>query len=351
MRVGDLPTHKRLLAALAGNVQSPPPVWLMRQAGRYLPEYRALREQAGSFLDLCYTPEMAAQVTLQPVERFGMDGAILFADILLVCQGLGCDLEYREGEGPVLSTVRSAADVAALSPASVAKVVRPVFETIRLLRQQLPDKVTLIGFAGAPWTVASYMVEGGSSPDHKHIRDWALSGDAGFDGLMDVLVDITIDYLLAQIEAGAEAVQLFESWAGSIPEGLFSRYCTQPVARIVEALTKSAPQVPVIVFPRLADQAGYAEIAALSGVSAVSMDTEMDLAWAVAHLQDKVTLQGGPSPEDLVAGGDRLKKSVEHFLQLCGQGPYVFNLGHGIVPQTPPEHVADLVRWVRQGLT
>ena len=337
---------KPMLRALAGDALVPPPIWLMRQAGRYLPEYRELRAQAGSFLELCYAPDLACEVTLQPIRRFAFDAAILFADILLVPDALGQDVRFVEGEGPVLEPIRSVGDLAALDRSRLHDGVAPVYETVARLAKALPDEVALIGFAGAPWTVATYMVEGGTSRDHAIVRRWAFSDPDGFGRLIDLLVDATADYLIAQVRAGAEVVQLFDTWAGSLPESGFERWCIAPAKAIVERLREACPGTPVIAFPRGAG-AGYARFVAETGVDAVSLDASVPLAWAAQTLQPSATVQGNLDPLILVAGGDVMASEVARIRGMLERGPFVFNLGHGIVPDTPPEHVGELVRLVR----
>jgi uroporphyrinogen decarboxylase len=339
------PEDKPLLRALAGQTLARPPVWLMRQAGRYLPEYRALRAQAGGFLDLCLNPALAAEVTLQPVRRFGMDGAILFSDILIVPYGLTQPVGFKEGEGPVLEPIRTAAELARLQPAGFAARVAPVMETVRQVRAALPPGVTLIGFAGAPWTVATYMIEGGSSREFARAKRWLYGDPAGFAALIDLLVATTVEYLCLQIEAGAEAVQLFDSWAGALAPPAFARWVAQPNAAIIAAVKARHPDIPVILFPRGAG-ANYASVTGL-GAAALGLDTSVPLEWARAQLQPHATLQGNLDPQVLVTGGAALADEIARIRAALGGGPFIFNLGHGIVPETPPEHVAELVRLVR----
>ena len=347
--VASLPvpeTGKPLLRALRGEAVTPPPVWLMRQAGRYLPEYQRLRREAGSFLELCYTPALAAEATLQPVERFGMDAAILFSDILVVPDALGAEVSFAEGEGPRVSPVRNVGDVAALRPDGVGEHLAPVFETVARVRRALPEEVALIGFAGAPWTVATYMVEGGSSRDFAIAKTWAFDDPDGFQRLIDHIVGATIEYLAGQVEHGAEAVQLFDSWAGVLPESAFQRWCVAPARAIVEGLRAACPGVPVIGFPRGAGVMTRDYVEA-TGVDAVGIDSAQPAGWAARFLQPKCTVQGNLDPVSLLVGGAQMEAETGAILDALGRGPFVFNLGHGIRPATPPEHVARLVETVR----
>lgn len=339
--------NKPMLRALAGERLATPPVWMMRQAGRYLPEYRATRAKAGSFLDLCYTPELAAEVTLQPIRRYGFDAAILFADILLVPQALGADLRFVEGEGPRLSTVTSAADLARLGPAeAVHATLAPVYETVSILRGALPPETTLIGFAGAPWTVATYMIAGRGTPDQAPARTLMYREPAVFDALIERITEATIGYLSRQIEAGAEVVKLFDSWAGALPGAQFERWCVAPARRIVAALEAAHPGVPVIGFPRGAG-GGYAGFAAATGVAAVALDASVDPAWAAREVQSRVCVQGNLDPLLLVVGGPALERAARACVEAFAGGPHVFNLGHGITPDADPANVEAMLRAVR----
>ena len=339
---------KPMLEALAGRRSGRPPIWLMRQAGRYLPEYRKLRAQVGGFLDLCFTPDLAVEVTLQPIRRFAFDAAILFSDILVVPHALGQTVSFREGEGPVLRPIRTADDVNRLERDRLPETLAPVYETVRRLSVSLPDQVALIGFAGAPWTVATYMVEGGTSRDFHHTKLWAYRDPEGFAVLIDRVVDATIEYLRSQVEAGAEIIQLFDSWAGVLPEVEFDRWVIAPTRRIVAALRASHPDLPVIGFPRGAG-ALYPRYFAQTGVTAVSLDTGVPCSWARTALQQLGPVQGNLDPLALVAGGTALANATAAILEAFAAGPFIFNLGHGIVPETPPEHVAELVDRVRRG--
>jgi uroporphyrinogen decarboxylase len=344
-------TMKRLLRSLSGEAVWPPPVWLMRQAGRYLPEYRAVRAEVKDFVALCTTPKLAAEVTLQPIRRYGFDAAILFSDILMLPWALGHGLEFKEGEGPVLPRLRDAAGVAALDPRRVSDRVEPIMETVRLVRTGLAAEgfgaTTLIGFAGAPFTVACYMVEGGGSKDFARVRAMAYSEPALFQRLMDVLTEASIAYLSAQVEAGAEALMLFDSWAGVLSPAQFRNHCVAPAARIVAALKARHPDVPVIGFPRLAGV--LARDYATTGVAGVGVDTGSDIAVVASMLPARVAVQGNLDPLAVVAGGSAMAGEARLILEAMRGRPFIFNLGHGIVPQTPPEHVAALLELVRAG--
>ncbi len=338
---------KRLLKALGGDTCDRPPFWLMRQAGRYLPEYRATRSEAGDFLSLCYSPDLAVEVTLQPIRRYGMDAAILFSDILVVPDALGQPLAYKEGEGPVLEPVRNAADLARLDGGRLHEHLAPVYETVKGLARELPDDVALIGFAGAPWTVATYMVEGRGSKDFATIKEWAYRDPDGFAKLIDLLTEVTGEYLSAQVDAGAEVLQIFDTWAGALPEPAFRRWCVEPVAKIVKMLKERHPGLPVIAFPRGAG-ASYAKFAGATGVDAVSLDTSVPIDWAAEVLQPQTAVQGNLDPLIVVAGGETMETEARRILDALGHGPFVFNLGHGLVPQTPPEHVGELAQIIRE---
>jgi len=318
----------------------------MRQAGRYLPEYRALRSRAGSFLQLCYSPEMAAEITLQPVRRFGVDGAIVFSDILVVCDALGCPVAFVEGKGPQLEPVRDRQALASLSRSAQREHLAPVYETLRLVAKALPDEVALIGFGGAPWTLAAYMVEGEGSRELLQARRLARCEPELFGALIELLTAAVGDHLLAQIEAGAEVVQIFDSWAGVLPEPEFRRWCVRPVAALVARIKEVRPDVPVIVFPRGAG-ALYRAVASDVPADGLSLDTTVPLDWAVEQLSGRC-LQGNLDPVALLAGGEGLRRETSRILDVMGRaGAFVFNLGHGVLPETDPQAVAALVDQVK----
>ena len=337
---------KPLLRALRGEAVTPPPLWLMRQAGRYLPEYRELRKRAKDFLDFCYRPDMACAATLQPIERFAMDAAIVFSDILVVPDAMGVEVSFVEGRGPVVVPVRDADGVAALRPEAVVERLAPVYETLRMVARALPADCVLIGFAGAPWTLATYLIEGGSSRDFALSKRWAASDAEGFARMLEALVTATVEHLVAQVEAGAEVVQIFDSWAGAVPAAAFERCCLAPVAKIVAQLKTRCPGVPVIAFPRGAG-INYQGYAAATGVDCVSLDSGVPVGWG-ARL-DATAVQGNLDSQTLVVGGKRMREEVDGILSVMTGRGFVFNLGHGVVPETPVENVAELVSLVRNG--
>ncbi len=334
-----------VMRALAGEPVWPPPIWLMRQAGRYLPEYRQVRAQAGDFIRLCTSPALAAEVTLQPIRRYGFDAAILFSDILMLPWALGWGLEFKEGEGPVLPRFADDAALARLDAKRVPGAIAPILEAVERCRAGLPAETVLIGFAGCPFTVACYMVEGGGSKEFAAIRGMAHGRPELLTKLIERLADSTIEYLSAQVGAGAQILMLFDSWAGVLSPLLFRRCVIEPTARIVAALRARHPAIPIIGFPRLAGLllGAYAE----TGVDAVALDTGADLRVAAGLLPDRLATQGNLDPLALVAGGAALEAEARSVLDAVRGRPHIFNLGHGIVPQTPPEHVAALVRQVR----
>ncbi|MCH2094577.1 MAG: uroporphyrinogen decarboxylase [Rhodobacteraceae bacterium] len=340
---------KKLLRALNGEVQTVPPIWMMRQAGRYLPEYRATRAQAGDFLSLCYNSELAAEVTLQPIRRYGFDAAILFADILLLPQALGADLWFVTGEGPRLSTIETRADFDKLTGGDmIHETLNPVYETVRILRRELPAETTLIGFAGAPWTVATYMIAGRGTPDQGPAHALKAENTALFDALMDTLTVSTIDYLSAQIEAGAEVVKLFDSWAGSLKGADFERYALQPAKTIITELKSRHPNVPVIAFPREAGDA-YVGFAKATGADCVALDNSVSPEWAAAKVQLDGCVQGNLASRHMVTGGDALVEETRAIVRAFSKGPHIFNLGHGITPDADPENVQLMIDTVREG--
>ena len=339
--------QKKLMRALAGEAQTVPPVWMMRQAGRYLPEYRATRAKAGDFLKLCYTPELAAEVTLQPIRRFGFDAAILFADILLVPQALGADLWFVEGEGPRLSTISGPGDFARLKRGeAIHDTLAPVYETLRILTGALPRDTALIGFAGAPWTVASYMIAGRGTPDQGPAHALMRADRPLFEALIGRLTEATIAYLSAQIEAGAEVVKLFDSWAGSLEGADFERYALAPTRAIVAALKTRHPGVPVIAFPRGAGER-YSGFARATGADGLAIDQSVEAGWAARHLQTDGCVQGNLDPALMVEGGPRLIAETRRILRAFAGGPHIFNLGHGITPDADPDNVSRMLEAIR----
>lgn len=342
-----LAAKKPLLAAVKGQVQSRPPIWIMRQAGRYLPEYRETRAKSNGFLDLCYTPALAKEVTLQPLRRFDLDAAILFSDILVIPDALGQPVTFSPGEGPLLEPLR-AADIARLTPDRVLTHLAPVLETVADVRAALGPEKTLIGFCGSPWTVATYMLGGRGSPDQAAARLFALREPQAFSALMDILVDASIAYLSAQFEAGADVVQLFESWALNLDEMAFEERVIGPNARIVAGLRARIPNAPIIGFPRGAASM-LSRYAGATGVDVLGLDYATPPRFAHEGLPAGLGVQGNLDPLRLVVGGEQMRMEAEAIIAQFRGRPHVFNLGHGIVPETPIEHVADLVRLVKEG--
>lgn len=344
-----MPEKKKILRSLAGEAQDVPPIWMMRQAGRYLPEYRATRAQAGDFLSLCYNPELAAEVTLQPIRRYGFDAAILFADILLIPQALGADLWFVTGEGPRLSTITTQADFDKLGPGGdVHDHLSPVYETVRILSRELPAQTTLIGFAGAPWTVATYMIAGRGTPDQGPAHALKAENRALFEALLARITDATIEYLSMQIEAGAEVVKLFDSWAGSLKGDDFTKYALDPAKQIISALKARHPDVPIIAFPREAGD-GYIGFAKATGADCVALDNSVSAEWGAKHVQVDGCVQGNLASSHMVTGGADLVSEVRRIRQAFSGGPHIFNLGHGITPDADPENVALMVDTLRNG--
>lgn len=339
--------QKPMLKALAGETQTVPPIWMMRQAGRYLPEYRATRAEAGDFLSLCYNSDLATEVTLQPIRRYGFDAAIVFADILLLPQALGADLWFVTGEGPRLSTITDQAGLDALKPVSeIHDTLAPVYQTMRNLSGALPRETTLIGFAGAPWTVATYMIAGRGTSDQGPAHALKAENRAVFEGIIARLTEATIEYLSAQIEAGAEVVKLFDSWAGSLSGADFDRYATEPTRQIIAALKARHPDVPVIAFPREAGEK-YIGFARATGADCVALDNSVSPDWAAAHVQVDGCVQGNLAPSHMVTGGAALVEETRKVVQAFAGGPHIFNLGHGITPDADPDNVQQMIDAVR----
>jgi len=342
--VTDRPASRPLLDVLRGAKPAVPPLWLMRQAGRYLPEYRALRAEKGGFLELCYDSDAAAEVTLQPIRRFGFDGAILFSDILVVPHALGQDLWFETGEGPRLAPPLKDSVLADLTPQP--ERLAPVVETVRKVKAALPAETTFLGFAGSPWTVATYMVAGQGSKDHAAARRLAYGDPGRFGAIIEAIVTTTVDYLSAQIEAGVDAVQLFDSWAGSLSPEQFRQWVIAPNAAIVKALKARHPDTPIIGFPKGAG-AKLIDYAAETGVDALGLDETLDPVWANRELPKNLPVQGNLDPLALIAGGETLDRAVDAIREALDGRPHIFNLGHGILPDTPVENVERLVDRVR----
>ncbi len=335
------------MRTLGGEPVWPPPLWLMRQAGRYLPEYRAIRARSTSFIGFCYDPASTVEATLQPIRRFGFDAAILFSDILVIPDALGQAVSFESGEGPRLDPITDEAGVDALHGAIDMARLAPVLETVARLKQDLPRGTPLIGFCGAPWTVASYMIAGRGTPDQAPARVFAYRHPALFQRIVDKLVAGSIDYLAAQVDAGADAIQIFDTWAGVLPSGEFERWCLAPVAAIVAGLRARHPRVKVIVFARGVG-ARLAEVGEATGADALGLDTASDPHWTARTLPATTPLQGNLDPLALLAGGHALEAAVGRILAAFRHRPHIFNLGHGILPETPIAHVERLVDLVRR---
>ncbi len=335
--------NKKILNSLKGEIFKSPPVWLMRQAGRYLPEYKDTRLKAGSFLDLCYNPKLASEVTLQPLKRFNLDGAILFADILLIPNSLGLKLDFKEGVGPLLETVNDRKDILSLKEtAKIHDVLNPVYEAVSLIKSKLHKNITFIGFAGSPWTVATYMIEGKGSKDHQKAKAFIANMPDSFDLLISKITDATVDYLLKQIEAGVEVIKLFDSWAGSLPGTLVNKYSLQPMKKITYRIKEKYPNLPVIVFPRGVGP-HYLNFAETSEFDCLALDSNLPLIWAKKNLQKKITVQGNLDPSFLVSGGKTLVEQVLAIKEAFSEKGHIFNLGHGITPNAKIKNVELLI--------
>ena len=339
--------QKKILRALAGETLETPPIWMMRQAGRYLPEYRATRAEAGDFLSLCYNSELACEVTLQPIRRYGFDASILFADILLVPQALGADLWFVTGEGPRLSTITDKAGFDALKPAdAIHEHLAPIYETVRMLSRELPKETTLIGFAGAPWTVATYMIAGRGTPDQGPAHALKDGNREVFEALLKRITDATILYLSEQIKAGAEVVKIFDSWAGSLKGDDFINYAVKPAAQITAALKALHPDTPIIAFPRGAGER-YIGLHEAIGADCIALDDGVTAEWAAANVQTGGCVQGNLKSSHMVTGGDDLVRETRKIVDAFKNGPHIFNLGHGITPDANPENVQLMIDTVR----
>jgi uroporphyrinogen decarboxylase len=344
--VSETSVQKPLLNVLEGRRRSVPPVWMMRQAGRYLPEYRKIRQQAGSFLDLCFNPKLAAEVTLQPVHRFQFDAAILFSDILVIPQALGQTVSFEAGEGPRLTPLQEIGGLAALRREVDQDILAPVYETIGLVKAAIPPEVALIGFCGAPWTVATYMIAGRGTPDQAPARIFAYQQPQIFSELIDILVEASASYLVWQFKAGVDVVQIFDTWAGVLPPEEFDRWCVEPARRIVSQVRQEIPNAKIIGFPRGAG-VGLLRYIEQVPLNAVGLDWMIDRNFARDQIQRHVPVQGNLDPLVLLAGGPALDRSVDAIIEAFAGGPFVFNLGHGILPETPIAHVEQMLKRVR----
>jgi uroporphyrinogen decarboxylase len=341
-----LKEEKKLIRVLNREKVGPPPIWLMRQAGRYLPEYREMRAKAGSFWTMCNDPAMAAEVTLQPIRRFGFDAAIIFSDILTIPYALGREVTFTEGEGPSLPPV-SDVDGLERDPEIWRRKLTPAYETLKKVRGALGGETSLLGFAGAPWTLATYMAAGRGGDEQRAAKLWGYRDPESFGRLLDLLGECVASHLIAQVDAGADAVQIFDSWASGLPEAQFGRWVVAPMKKIVTKIRTIHPKAKIIGFPRAATLAGYERYANETGVDAISLDTSMPMPWAAKTLGGKGALQGNLDPIALIAGGDALRSGVDAILAATRDVPFIFNLGHGILPDTPVAHVEALIALVR----
>ena len=337
---------KKMLVTLNGQKTNTPPLWLMRQAGRHLKEYLEIREKAKNFLEFCYTPDLAVEATLQPIRRYGFDAAILFSDILVIPDALGQQVEFVPGTGPKLEAISSFDELEKLSKDGLHDHLSPVYEAIGKICCELPEETILIGFAGAPWTIATYVVEGGGSKNYLKTRKWAYDAPDEFGVLIDILVDATADHLIRQIESGVEVVQLFDSWAGVLPPSQFVKWSIEPAKKIITRIRAKHPDIPIIGFPRGAGLL-YQRFVQETGVNAISIDATVPVTWAAKNLQPYCVVQGNLDNLALLTGGPAMEAEVAHILAAFADGPFIFNLGHGILPETPVPHVKKLIELVR----
>ncbi|MFK7901982.1 MAG: uroporphyrinogen decarboxylase [Nitratireductor sp.] len=341
--------NKKVMNVLNGKSYDVPPIWLMRQAGRYLPEYKETRKRAGNFLNLCYTPELATEVTLQPIDRFGFDASILFSDILVIPDAIGRKVRFVEGEGPRLEPI-TAQEINSLvdqfkSSEEAIEFLTPVFEAVKSIRGALPDETTFLGFCGAPWTVATYIIAGRGTPDQAPTRTFSYQHPVEFEKLLNLLADVSADYLITQLKSGADAVQLFDSWSGVLGNSDFENWCIKPVKRIVDKVRKEIPDAKIIGFPKGAGF-NYLDYKNKTGVDALSLDWTIPFKTA-QELQKECPIQGNLDPLRLLVGGDALNSGIDTILEHFANGPFIFNLGHGITPQVPIKHVEDMIKRIR----
>ena len=337
---------KKFLLAFKEESIKPPPIWLMRQAGRHLKEYKQIRNQAENFLSFCYSPKLAVEASLQPIRRYGLDAAILFSDILVIPDALGQKVSFVESVGPKLQPIESVKDIQYLKIDSLYQYLKPVYKTVELLKEKLPKDTALIGFSGAPWTLACYMIEGGTSKEFSRTRSWAYRDPEGFQLLIDLFIEATSRHLVYQGDSGAEALQIFDSWAGILPPGEFDKWVVQPIRRIVENVKRNHPTIPIIGFPKGAGL-NYELFAIETAVDAVSIDSTVPLEWVREKIQPNCAVQGNLDNVCLLEGGDGLKRNIDEILNTLSNGRFIFNLGHGVLPETPVSHVKYLIERVR----
>lgn len=343
----DSGSNSRLLNVLERKPQTPPPIWLMRQAGRYLSEYRQVRAEAGSFWSMCMTPSLATEVTLQPIRRFDFDAAIIFSDILVIPFALGMNVRFEDGTGPIIEPLENVLSLDR-DPDVWRKELDPVYSALEMVRAELPKSKALIGFAGAPWTLAAYMIEGRGTKDQGDARLRAYRNEEDFSELLDVLSDAVAAHLIRQFQAGANVVQIFDSWAGGLPQEAFENWVVKPTKRVVDQVRTAVPNAPIIGFPRQATQSGLEKYVLATGVNAISIDTATSIEWAVEILGRDLVVQGNLDPLALIAGGDVLDRAIDIILKATSGTPFIFNLGHGILPSTPTAHVEQLITRIRR---
>tara|TARA_B100000686_G_C16783750_1_gene973758 strand:+ start:1662 stop:2696 length:1035 start_codon:yes stop_codon:yes gene_type:complete len=340
-------SKKPIVSVLSGQQINPPPIWLMRQAGRYLPEYQEIRNQGGGFFNLCFNPQKATEVTMQPIRRFNLDAAILFSDILVIPHALGQTVKFKASGGPYLKPISDYQEIKDFSAKDIQTTLSPIYQTVKNVSNLLSDTTALIGFAGAPWTVAAYMVEGESSQNFTRAKKWALGDPDGFENLINLLIEVTSAHLIQQVAFGADVLQLFDSWSGLLPATAFDRFCVKPICEIVDRVKDTYPDVPIIVFPRGAGPKAD-QLAKHPRIDAISIDFSIEPSWAARKIQPYAAVQGNLDPVYLMVGGEELYNQARKIINALSKGPHIFNLGHGIQPTTPVDNVHALIKAVRE---
>ena len=338
---------KKFINVFEGEIVNPPPIWLMRQAGRHLKEYKNLRKKAENFLSFCYSPSLAAEATLQPIHRYGLDAAILFSDILVIPDALGQHVSFVESIGPKLEPIKTIKEIQNLQSDNLYHHLKPIYQTISFLTKKLPKETALIGFSGAPWTLASYMIEGGTSRDFSKTRRWAYRAPEEFQLLIDCLIDAISSHLIYQVDSGSEALQIFDTWAGLLPTNQFEKWVIQPIKSIIDNVKQKYPEIPIIGFPKGAGL-NYEKFVIETAVDAVSVDSTMPLKWVKEKIQPKCVVQGNLDNICLLEGGPDLEKNIDEIMNNLSGGRFIFNLGHGVLPETPVSHIEYLIERVRK---